>query len=268
MKKAYATMLCTDDAYLPGVEVLGSSLKSSGTTIPMVAMVTSEIGATTREALTSQGWQIREVEHIPNPKPAAEMLPRFAAAYTKLRVWQLAEFEKVVLLDADTLVVKNVDDLFERPELSAGPDFFLPDRFNSGVMVLEPRQATFERMERRLGEEVSYDGGDQGFLNLFFEGWYAKPVEHRLPAGYNMANFIYEFMHAHKTAWKNLQQEVKIVHYMVQKPWRSAPVVTGASQIWWDAYFKVHPEKASALRSGVHKAEDRSFDNIVHWLVG
>jgi glycogenin glucosyltransferase len=200
--------------------------------------------------------------------PSAEMLPRFAAAYTKLRAWQLTEFDKVVVLDADTVVLKNVDDLFERPELSAAPDFFLPDRFNSGVMVLEPSQASFDRMVQRLGREASYDGGDQGFLNLFFEGWYAMTVEHRLPVGYNIANFIYEFMHSHESTWKNLQHEIKIVHYMVQKPWRSWPIMTGASDLWWSAYFGVHPEKATALSSRLHRAEDRSFELLTHWLVG
>jgi len=40
-----------------------------------------------------------------------------------------------VFLDADTLVLDNVDELFERPELAAAPDVGWPDCFNSGVFV-------------------------------------------------------------------------------------------------------------------------------------
>ena len=269
MKKAYATTLCSGEGYLPGVEALGSSLKASGTAEPMVLMVTPEVRVVTRDRLAAEGWAVREIAPIPNPNPSTQqMLPRFAAAYTKLRAWQLTDFDKVVLLDADTIVMKNVDDLFEHPELTAAPDFFLPDRFNSGVMVIDPSEATFARMIHALGQAPSYDGGDQGFLNLFFEGWYAKPIEHRLPAGYNMAHFIYQFMHSHASAWKNLQHEIKIVHYLVQKPWRARSTLSGASEVWWNAYFDVHPEKADAYRHRLHEVEDWSFDALAHWLVG
>ena len=269
MKTAYTTILCNGEGYLPGVEALGSSLKASGTQVPMVLMVTPEVRPVTRDQLTEQGWTVQEVEPIPNPNPVTQqMLPRFGAAYTKLRAWQLVEYDKVVLLDADTIVVQNVDDLFARPEISAAPDFFLPDRFSSGVMVLEPSLAKFDRMVHALSEAQGYDGGDQGFLNLFFADWYAMPVEHRLPVGYNMAHFIYQFMHAHPSTWDKLQSEIKIVHYLIQKPWRTKSTLTGSSELWWDAYFRVHPEKSHTLDHRIHEMEDWSFDHLAHWLVG
>ena len=269
MKNAYATILCNGEGYLPGIEALGSSLKASGTREPMVLMVTPEVRPVTRERLGEQGWTVREVEPIANPNPTTQvMLPRFGAAYTKLRAWQLAEFDKVVFLDADTIVLQNIDDLFARPQIAAAPDFFMPDRFSSGVMVLEPSAGTFDRMVHELSTAAGYDGGDQGFLNLFFANWYAMPVEHRLPVGYNMAHFIYQFMHAHVGAWEKLQHEVKVVHYLVQKPWRTKSTLTGASELWWDAYFQVHPEKENDWRHRIHEMEDRSFDMLAHWFVG
>jgi glycogenin glucosyltransferase len=269
MKYAYTTILCNGEGYLPGVEALGSSLAATGTSVPRVLLTTPEIRPMTRERLGAQGWTIREVEPIPNPNPATQqMLPRFGAAYTKLRAWQLGDFDRVVLLDADTIVLQNVDDLFDRPEIAAAPDFFLPDRFSSGVMVLEPREATFDRMIQALSQASSYDGGDQGFLNVFFANWYAMGVEHRLPVGYNMAHFIYQFMRAHPSTWEKLKGEIKIVHYLVQKPWRSRSTLTGASEVWWDAYFHVHPEKAQDWRQRLHEMEDWSFDMLAHWIVG
>lgn len=269
MKKAYATTLCNGEGYLPGVEALGSSLAASGTREARVVMVTPEIRPVTRDRLSEQGWTIREVLPIENPNPSTQqMLPRFGAAYTKLRAWELVDFDRVVFLDADTIVLQNVDDLFDRPEVAAAPDFFLPDRFSSGVMVLEPRSATFDRMVSALSAAPSYDGGDQGFLNVFFAGWYAMPVEHRLPVGYNLAHFIYQFMRAHPAAWEKLRPEVKVVHYLVQKPWRARSTLTGASEIWWDAYFHVHPEKAQDWRHRLHEMEDWSFDMLAHWIVG
>jgi glycogenin glucosyltransferase len=269
MKKTYATTLCNGEGYLPGVEALGGSLKASGTTEPMLLMVTPEVRPATRERLATQGWTIREVQPIENPNPATQqMLPRFGAAYTKLRAWQLTDFDKVVMLDADTVVLQRIDELFDRPEIAAAPDFFLPDRFSSGVMVLDPSESTFDRMLDALSGASSYDGGDQGFLNMFFADWYAMSVEHRLPVGYNMAHFIYQFMRAHSSAWEKLQGEVKVVHYLVQKPWRARSTLTGASEVWWDAYLAVHPEKATDWRTRLHEMEDHSFDMLAHWIVG
>jgi alpha-N-acetylglucosamine transferase len=268
-KHAYVTLLCNGEGYLPGVEALGSSLEASGTLVPKVLLVTPEIRPITRARLTDQGWAIREIEPIVNPNPTTQqMLPRFGAAYTKLRAWQLVEFDKVVVLDADTIVLQNVDDLFARPEIAAAPDFFLPDRFSSGVMVIEPRESTFERMVLALSGAESYDGGDQGFLNQFFENWYGMPVAHRLPVGYNMAHFIYQFMRAHPSTWDKLQHEIRIVHYLVQKPWRAKSTLSGASEVWWGHYFAVHPEKSNGWLQRVHEMEDWSFDQLAHWIVG
>jgi alpha-N-acetylglucosamine transferase len=107
------TILCNGEGYMPGVEALGGSIKASGTREPMVLMVTPEVRPVTRERLAAQGWTVREVEPIANPNPTTQqMLPRFGAACAKLRAWQLVDVDKVVFLDTDTIVLKNVDDLF------------------------------------------------------------------------------------------------------------------------------------------------------------
>ncbi len=58
--------------------------------------------------------------------------------YGKLAVWTLTEYDKVVYIDVDTLVLQNIDDLFLRPELAAVPDIYSTDKFSSGLMVLQP----------------------------------------------------------------------------------------------------------------------------------
>jgi lipopolysaccharide biosynthesis glycosyltransferase len=268
MKTAYVTTLCNGDAYAPGVEALGKSLEASGSTLPRMAMVTPDIDGACRGALERQGWQTIDVDPIRNPTSATEQLfPRFSAVFTKLRAWDLAEFDRIVLLDADTLVLQNVDDLFERRAFAAGPDFFLPDHFNSGVMVLEPSRETFLRMTDSLAATASYDGGDQGFLNTFFPDWYAMPVAHRLPVGYNMPNFIYQFLRGHPSLRAGLERDVKILHYMVQKPWHASLTLTGGSAAWWKTYYAAHPEKAGAWKEHAHTLEDWSFDRLASFVL-
>jgi alpha-N-acetylglucosamine transferase len=76
-------------------------------------------------------------------------------------VWSLIQFDKVLFLDADTLIVQNVDHLLNLPELSAphtprncychGPDIEFenhPEYFtiSSGFFVADPSMETFELM--------------------------------------------------------------------------------------------------------------------------
>jgi alpha-N-acetylglucosamine transferase len=267
MKIAYVTLLSGGDAYVPGAEVLGRSLARTGSTVPRIAMVTSDVDASARDALRGGGWELRDVEPIANPSPESELFPRFDRVFTKLRAWELTDLDRVVVLDADTLVLRPIDELFERADFAAAPDFFLPDRFNSGVMLLSPSQETFDRMVAALAASGSYDGGDQGFLNTFYPDWYAMPAPHRLPVGFNVPNFIFQFLRGHPTLRATLEREARVVHYLVQKPWKARSTLTGASEIWWDAYFLAHPEKARRWKERIHAAEDWTFDTLARWAL-
>lgn len=55
-------------------------------------------------------------------------------------------------------MLRNVDELFGRDELSAAPDQGWPDCFNSGVFVLEPSHATFQRLVQYAIDHGSFDG--------------------------------------------------------------------------------------------------------------
>ncbi len=264
MKTAYVTTLCNGEGYLPGVEALGKSLEAHESKVPRIVLVTADVPASARTRLTEQGWQLRDVDPLENPNPdTAQLFERFRSVYTKLRAWELVELDKVVLLDADVITLQNIDELFERPSIAAAPDFFLPDRFNSGLMVIEPSAETFEGMLAALWDTPSYDGGDQGFLNVFNPRWYSMDVSHRLPAGYNLQNFIFQFLRGHPSLKEALIREAKVIHYSVQKPWLAKPALTGGSEAWWNAYFGAHPEKATEWKRRWHAMEDWTFDQAV-----
>ena len=265
---AYVTTLCGGDAYLPGVEVLGRSLVASGTREPRLAMVTADVSTKARARLRAQGWELVDVDPIENPSAdTVRLYPRFAKTFTKLRAFGLANTSKIVLLDADTVVLRNIDDLFERPGFAAAPDFFLPDRFNSGVMVVEPSPALFARICDALSSVGGYDGGDQGFLNEFFPDWYARPVSYRLPAGYNMHHFVFQFLLGHAALKDRVLSEVRVLHFTLQKPWMGL-TLSGGAEVWWKFFFEAHPEEDASWRRGLHRLEDWSFDGIVRVLGG
>lgn len=55
-------------------------------------------------------------------------------------------------------VLSNIDELFEREELSAAPDPGWPDCFNSGVFVYRPSIETYNQLLQFATEKGSFDG--------------------------------------------------------------------------------------------------------------
>jgi len=125
--------------------------------------------------------------------------PDLGVTFTKLHCWRLTQFSKCVFLDADCLVLQNIDDLFDREEFSAAADVGWPDCFNSGVFVFKPSQETYANLQKFAVEHGSFDGGDQGLLNSYFSSWSSGESSRRLPFVYNMTtNVSYSYAPAYK----------------------------------------------------------------------
>lgn len=62
------------------------------------------------------------------------------------------------LFDSASQVLSNIDELFDREELSAAPDPGWPDCFNSGVFVFRPSMETYGKLLQHCTEHGSFDG--------------------------------------------------------------------------------------------------------------
>ncbi|KAJ0026066.1 hypothetical protein Pint_08784 [Pistacia integerrima] len=212
-REAYATVLHSKETYVCGAITLAQSLLKTGTKRDLVLLIDKSISIPKREALAAAGWKIRIIKRIRNPM--AEKGTYNEYNYSKFRLWQLTDYDKIIFIDADITVLRNLDLLFHFPQLSAtGNDIWI---FNSGIMVIEPSNCTFRILMNRRKEIVSYNGGDQGFLNEVFVWW------HRLP---RRVNFLKNF-------WANTTLEASVknhlfgadppklysIHYLGLKPW-------------------------------------------------
>uniref|UniRef100_A0A0N5BL74 glycogenin glucosyltransferase n=1 Tax=Strongyloides papillosus TaxID=174720 RepID=A0A0N5BL74_STREA len=214
--------LATNDDYAIGALVLGESLKKVQTKYNLHIMVTSQVSPAIKERLSTVYNNVSHVDVLDsNDKTNLRLIgrPDLGITFTKLNCWRLTQYEKAVFLDADTLVLQNADELFEREELSAAADIGWPDCFNSGVFVYKPSNETYERLLDFALSFGSFDGGDQGLLNDFFSSWSTGPSDRRLPFTYNMtAGAIYSYAAAYKRFGKN----IKIVHFIgANKPWNT-----------------------------------------------
>jgi hypothetical protein len=114
------------------------------------------------------------------PPPAAKQAARWAINWTKLRLWQLERFRKVLYLDADVLVLQNLDEAFRNPldPLSRHADWRRWNRTRrgstktgtGGAFLFEPSAARLASMASFASMTHKYrsEEAEQGLLNSFF----------------------------------------------------------------------------------------------------
>ncbi|VDO08756.1 unnamed protein product [Rodentolepis nana] len=219
LTEAFVT-LATNDEYACGVLTLAASLKKVETSKKLVCMITNTVSDKMRKTLDCFFDEVVLVDVLnSNDAESLQLLsrPDLGVTFTKLHCWRLTQYSKCVFLDADTLVIKNVDDLFEREELSAAPDPGWPDCFNSGVFVFVPSLDTYRNLLNFALSEGSFDGGDQGLLNCFFSDWAVADIRRHLPF---TDNCIAQAFYSYPPAMKRFGHLIRIVHFIgPAKPW-------------------------------------------------
>lgn len=156
-REAYATILHSADVYVCGAIAAAQSIRMLGSSRDLVILVDETISSYHRSGLEAAGWKIRLIQRIRNPKAEKDAYNEWN--YSKFRLWQLTDYDKIIFIDADLLILRNIDFLFGMPEISAtGNNATL---FNSGVMVIEPCNCTFDLLMEHINEIESYNGGDQ-----------------------------------------------------------------------------------------------------------
>ncbi|WP_331372138.1 glycosyltransferase [Sinorhizobium chiapasense] len=249
---AFVTLVTNAD-YALGARALLRSIRLTRTPADIVVLYTGGVDAAALETLTEFDCRLVETELLPlsddfnarhQRRNVHEKVPFTKGRkpdfhspldnFCKLRLWQLVEYERCVFIDADAIVLRNIDKLFRYPEFSAAPNVYesLGDfhRLNSGVFVAEPSAETFDRMLAVLDAPGAFwPRTDQTFLQSFFPDW------HGLPVTMNMLQYV----------WFNLPalwdwRSIAVLHYQYEKPWEAGHPRTEALRPLielWHAYL-------------------------------
>ena len=119
---AYVSLLFGSDKYLPGVKTLFSSLQRTNTPHALVCMVTHDVPLSALTELEGMGVTVVCVPYVEvecQPMRTKKQAQRYSQwihlSLTKWRCLQLTQWSKVLFMDADLVVLKNIDSLFELP---------------------------------------------------------------------------------------------------------------------------------------------------------
>lgn len=232
-KFAYVTLLLNSD-YLPGTLTLAQSIKETGSTIPIILLFSKlNINDEVYDILNKSGYFNRLIDidqyllTSRNEFELKDLLKRSDLSFTltKLNIWKLIDYDKLVYLDSDIIVVKNLDHLFNQDlqvgDILASSDSGWPDIFNSGLFVIKPDLSVFDQLMKFYQNTNSFDGADQGLLNEFFNLQSLKTGGNwiRLPFTYNCTlNSNYEYL----PAMLRFKDSINVFHFIgVIKPWKN-----------------------------------------------
>jgi glycogenin glucosyltransferase len=172
--------------------------------------------------------------------------PDLHSTFTKIALWKLTQFRKVVYVDADIVAIRAPDELFDIPHpFSAAPDIGWPDIFNTGVMVLTPNMGDYYALQAMAQRGISFDGADQGLLNMHFKNTY-----NRISFTYNVTpSAHYQYL----PAYRHFQSSISMAHFIGQnKPWKEGREAHKGSTPydemvgrWWAVYDRHYRESVS-----------------------
>lgn len=255
MKYSFVSYLGTDN-FLPGILALNESLIKYNTQFPFIVLLSVRVSNSVAKVLLAKRINFKYVQPVINPQKSILDERGFKYTYTKLQIFSLKEYEKIVYLDADMIICDNIESLFDKPHMSAvisGAAIPLNSCWkdlNSGLMVIKPDIKLVKEMRLSIRKLSSKDGSDQGYLQSFFVDWRSNKKLH-LPHKFNVP-FCYLDEYCNQKGFhftytkKKLRSKIPVIHFWGKvKPWDvnlndfSRKTILKWEQaifLWWDIY--------------------------------
>jgi len=163
--------------------------------------------------------------------------------YTKYEIFSIENENKIIFLDSDTVILNNIDYLIDfKEDFGAVRELYI-DQYNTGVMVISKEYLNKKITEDLINLTTIYgitEHLDQDIINNYFQD-----VITPIPIEYNYLK-IYS-----KQIFQNtgLPDYIKIIHYVVKKPWQQKPlVILEEGTLWTERYWYEYYSKVLKLK--------------------
>ena len=155
--------------------------------------------------------------------------------FLKLEAYTLTQYHRVLLLDMDTLIVKNIDELFDidaslvyTPDPDMSGSGVAAPMFQGGFMLVQPSRATYDAFVKVAREGDFRPGSGWGGKNVGW-GYGGATIQGILPyyytfvapgTGHELDACVYNQMYSQPCRTSEWDK-VKSVHFTnCQKPWK------------------------------------------------
>jgi len=131
--------------------------------------------------------QMLPVHEVPMPSglrwPSSD--PRYKFGFWKLQIWRLTQFEKLVWLDTDAIVVRSMDWLFQRSPMwgqrhnwDCNEDDDERKMLCTGLLLVAPSEETYQGLVRFAAKSAGHARvrGDEALIQEYFERDSERPV--------------------------------------------------------------------------------------------
>ncbi|CAF0770588.1 unnamed protein product [Brachionus calyciflorus] len=194
-----------------------------------------------KQLLLKAGWDfICTVRHIYSADDS-KLYKHHKETYTKLITINMTEYEGIVYMDTDILVIGDIKELFTFYKKIDFINYFIAvaqdteadgkprDRFNSGVFSVRPNSTEFSRLMRLRDTNItdlSFAHGEQNFLNhCYKDKWYKFDFKF---------NGIVWILQNYEWNLKKMTIDVRIFHFTSIKPWDCMSKAADVCKLWND----------------------------------
>lgn len=190
--KAFITLLSTVD-YLSTVLLMNEDFQRINSQYPFVAAVTDDIYDEVQDTLNKANCKKEKIEKIsygsktiPYIKNKFEKKDwRVLNTAPKIELFKLTQYDKLIYLDADTKVFRNIDDLFDYPD---GSMLIPSGEENIGghtaLMVFSPKNHDHDFYRQIINNLICADG------DMFGKLWFQcrSDEKYKIPYYYMMSS--------------------------------------------------------------------------------
>jgi alpha-N-acetylglucosamine transferase len=124
---AIATFLtgqADDDSYFLATRTLAYQLLHAPSTrlrnrnITFLALCSPTLAEEKRARLRHDGATVIEIKDVPTAPWINTNVDRWKEQFTKLRVFEMTQYKRILYIDADTMIMKPMDEIFNEPEVT------------------------------------------------------------------------------------------------------------------------------------------------------
>ena len=168
--------------------------------------------------------------------------------YTKFEIFGLEEYDKIIFLDSDILILGNIDKLIDyKGNFAAVRDLYI-DQYNTGVMVIENTHLNKDTVNNLINLVLTFgitEHLDQDIINHYF---YDEIEEMSL--SYNFLKTYNKQLFSRS----GLPKHIKILHFICKKPWQNKPIFQiEEGTLWQERYWFEYYSKVFRIKSQINE---------------